>query len=135
MNPGTTYTTGWRPSLPRVRAVLQCHDGYHRGSHWLMINPTFDSSIIMIQTRGHSGNDNRAIAIYESLFTIRSRSIFFSAFRLLVRNRRHPYPGGRSRNSLSTVYTVILEQFHQRFESRCNNQNDIVRWPICRGVR
>ena len=135
LNPGTTY-------YYRVRPYTAAGSGEYsnvttattEAATGLIINPTFDCSIISDpNSAAIQAMIMRAIGIYESLFSdpITIQILFrystggpapSASPSPSVCPSATPFPPGVLATSLFDHLHCIVEQFHQRFESGCNNQ-------------
>ena len=128
LNPGTTYYYRVRPyTAASSGGYSNVTTATTEAATGLIINPTFDCSIISDpNSAAIQAMINRAIAIYESLF---SDPI---TIQILFRYSDYPCPAPEpsapalfrqafSHKSFRPLHR-IMEQFRQRFESGCNNQ-------------
>ena len=143
LNPGTTYYYRVRPyTAASSGGYSNVTTATTEAPTGLIIIPTFDCSIINDpNSAAIQAMIMRAIAIYESLFSDPITIQILFRYSALVRHlpqrhpspsqrqpqperlpQRHPFSARRSRSKSFRPLHCTVEQFHQRVESGCNNQ-------------
>src|SRR5437899_1801178 len=127
LNPGTTYYYRVRPSIAtRSGGYSNVTTVTTQPSTGLTIQATFDSSITGDPNAAAiEAMINRAIAIYESLFSDPiTINILFRFSTTGPEPGATPYPAGVLATSLSTVYTVSWNSFISALRADATTSND-----------
>ena len=126
LNPGTTYYYRVRPyTAASSGGYSNVTTATTEAATGLIIIPTFDSSIIdNPNSAAIQAMINRAIGFYESLFSDPITIEILFRYSILLRHRACPRPFSARRCRIKSFRPIhrAVEQFHQRFESGCNNQ-------------